>query len=304
MAYKPVIDGDDIADGSVQAQDLAAGIASLPIGTILDYAGVTAPSGFLLCDGNAVSRSVYSGLFAVIGTTFGAGDGSTTFNLPDLRGRIGVGLDNLGGSDAGRLAAANTLGDSGGSEKVTLTGANMPSHDHGGTITSGGNKADFDTAVTSQGGKADFNADVSSEGQKADFNADISITGGNHSHNFTYTAVDNTTIGGSSIRIGAITASVSSTTVSTQASTTHTHTLSAAALDNAQANHAHTILQGTLDAAQADHTHQITAAALDAAQVNHTHSVSVPSAYGNGSGGTDAHDNMQPYMLLGKIIKV
>jgi len=75
-----------------------------PIGALLGYAGSTAPAGWLLADGSAVSRATYSALFAVIGTTYGAGDFSTTFNLPDLRGRIPVGVGSnsavaLGNSD-------------------------------------------------------------------------------------------------------------------------------------------------------------------------------------------------------------
>jgi len=59
----------------------------VPPGVVLPFAGTSAPAGFLLCGGQAVSRATYAALFAAIGTTFGAGDGSTTFNLPDLRGR-------------------------------------------------------------------------------------------------------------------------------------------------------------------------------------------------------------------------
>ena len=73
--------------------------ALTPTGTVLPFAGQTIPNGFLLCDGRAVSRTTYAGLFAVIGTIYGSGDGSTTFNLPDMRGRVAVGLDsdsNLG----------------------------------------------------------------------------------------------------------------------------------------------------------------------------------------------------------------
>ncbi len=62
--------------------------AFCPIGTILSFGGTTAPKGYLLCNGAAVSRTDYSALFAVIGTSFGAGDGSTTFNVPDLRGEF------------------------------------------------------------------------------------------------------------------------------------------------------------------------------------------------------------------------
>lgn len=65
---------------------------SVPPGVISPYAGSSAPDGFLLCDGSAVSRTTYSGLFAVTGTTFGTGDGSTTFNLPDLRSRVPLGV--------------------------------------------------------------------------------------------------------------------------------------------------------------------------------------------------------------------
>ena len=62
-----------------------------PAGVIMAFAGSTAPSGYLICDGSAVSRSTYANLYAVIGTTYGAGNGSTTFNLPDLTGRVPVG---------------------------------------------------------------------------------------------------------------------------------------------------------------------------------------------------------------------
>lgn len=71
----------------------------MPPGAVIPYAGKSAPYGWLICDGSAVSRTTYADLFEVIGTTFGSGDGSTTFNLPDLRGRVAVGVDsdaNLG----------------------------------------------------------------------------------------------------------------------------------------------------------------------------------------------------------------
>ena len=70
--------------------------ALVPTGTVLAFAGSSAPSGFLLCDGRAVSRTTYTSLFSVIGTTYGSGDGSTTFNLPDMRGRVAVGSDAKG----------------------------------------------------------------------------------------------------------------------------------------------------------------------------------------------------------------
>ena len=104
--------------------------ALIPVGVINPYAGSTAPTGWLLCSNQPVSRTTYSALFAVIGTTYGSGDGSTTFNVPDLRGRTVAGLDNMGGTDAARLSIANTLGTTTGTETVTLTSAEMPSHTH------------------------------------------------------------------------------------------------------------------------------------------------------------------------------
>lgn len=89
--------------------------------------GVAVPRGWLLCNGQAVSRTTYANLFNVIGTTYGVGNGTTTFNIPDFRGRVMVGRD----AGAGRLTTNNLLGSSGGAESHTLTIAEMPSHNHG-----------------------------------------------------------------------------------------------------------------------------------------------------------------------------
>ena len=94
------------------------------------FAGSTAPTGWLLSDGSAVSRTTYKPLFDAIGTTYGVGDNSTTFNLPDLRGRVIAALDNMGGTDAGRLSLANTLGTTAGTQTHTLTTSEIPSNTH------------------------------------------------------------------------------------------------------------------------------------------------------------------------------
>lgn len=85
-----------------------------------------APSGFVLCDGSALSRTIYSGLFSVIGDTYGAGDGVTTFNVPDMRGRVAVGVDN----GAGVVSSNNSLGDVAGAETHTLDVTEIPAHTH------------------------------------------------------------------------------------------------------------------------------------------------------------------------------
>lgn len=99
---------------------------AVPPGTIVSYANSNIPSGFLTCNGAAVSRSVYSALFTAIGTTYGGGDGSTTFNLPDLRGEFLRGWDNSRGIDSGRGIGS-------------FQQHQAPSHDH-----NTGNFMDFD----------------------------------------------------------------------------------------------------------------------------------------------------------------
>ena len=124
-----------------QLNDKAPIASRIPVGVISAYAGSSAPSGWLLCAGQAVSRSTYSDLFAALSTTYGVGDGSTTFNLPDLRGRVAAGLDNMGGSAASRLtstvlSASNTLGASGGAQTHTLDSTQIPAHSHPNTLGS------------------------------------------------------------------------------------------------------------------------------------------------------------------------
>ena len=99
-----------------------------PIGEITMWATNTAPTGWLVCDGSAVSRSTYSALFGVLSTTYGVGDGSTTFNLPNLKGRVPVGRD---ASDT----SFDTIGETGGSKTSALTSSNLPAHTHTATTT-------------------------------------------------------------------------------------------------------------------------------------------------------------------------
>lgn len=110
--------------GVYQRHPLGASALLVPPGSVSAYAGVSVPGGWLHCDGSAVDRTIYADLFAAIGTTFGAGDGETTFNIPNLRGRNIIGL-NSSDSDF------DALGETGGEKRHTLTIAEMPSHNHG-----------------------------------------------------------------------------------------------------------------------------------------------------------------------------
>ena len=96
---------------------------TLPVASIMPYPKTTAPENWLVCNGDAVSRTDYSELFSAIGTTFGEGDGSTTFNLPNLKGRTIVGLD-------AEDTDFNTIGKTLGEKTHTLTVAEMPTHSH------------------------------------------------------------------------------------------------------------------------------------------------------------------------------
>lgn len=121
---------------TVEASAFTVGGVSIgtPPGVVADFAGASAPAGWLLCYGQAVSRTTYAALFAAIGTAHGAGDGSTTFNLPDARDRARIGKGNMGGTAAGRITSAvsgintATLGATGGDQ-------NPQAHTHASTAT-------------------------------------------------------------------------------------------------------------------------------------------------------------------------
>lgn len=114
---------------------------TLPVGSIMPYPKATAPENWLICDGSAISRTDYSELFNAIGTTFGEGDGSTTFNLPNIKGRTIVGLDT---DDTD----FNTIGKTLGEKTHTLTVAEMPEHNHKQSLD-GGNSGNSGKAAYS-----------------------------------------------------------------------------------------------------------------------------------------------------------
>lgn len=144
----------DLDHGGFKATNLAPGTNSsdavtlgqlstqgLPIGASVDFWGDTAPDGWFLCYGQAISRVDYAALFAILGTKYGSGDGASTFNLPDCRGRATAGRDDMGGTAAGRLTNpvdGTTLGAVGGAQSHALTLEQMPAHDHGAATGSNG----------------------------------------------------------------------------------------------------------------------------------------------------------------------
>lgn len=155
-------------------------VALVPAGTVTQTARSTAPSGWLLCDGSAVSRTTYATLFSAISTTYGVGDGSTTFNLPNLQGRVPAGK-----SASGTFA---TLGATGGAETVALDGNNLPAHTHtfSGTTSTGGSHAHtIYGALVNRGTGTQFRE--LTESSNPSQNNVASAAAGDHSHTYSGT---------------------------------------------------------------------------------------------------------------------
>lgn len=174
----------------VQYQRAANPPPTIPIGVSFDYWGSTAPAFYLFVYGQNVSRTTYAALFAVLSTSYGSGDGATTFGLPDLRGRAILGKDDMGGSSANRLTNqtggidGDTLGATGGTETHALTAAQGPAHTHTGTTDSDGAHTHTTTLRHTAGaGGSSFNSYHTDAINGS--NAPITSSDGAHTHTFT-----------------------------------------------------------------------------------------------------------------------
>jgi len=156
------------------------GIEGIPTATIVPWSSASVPSGFLECDGAAVSRTTYADLFAIVGTTYGAGDGSTTFNVPDLQDNVAVGkspgkaLASTGGANTVAVTASGNVG--GSTANASLSSPQLASHSHPG----GGNAA----GSPNVGGPQNNFFSPSSTGNTG--------SGGGHSHNMSANFSGNT----------------------------------------------------------------------------------------------------------------
>jgi len=159
------------------------GVEGIPTGTIVPWTDSTIASGFLECDGTAVSRTTYADLFAVIGTTYGAGDGSTTFNLPDLEDNVPIGkspnksLASTGGANTTPVTAAGNVG--GSTANATLSEAQLASHDH-------------DISLINQQTSPGSTINAQSSGPAGTRQTQNAGSGTGHSHNMSATFTGNT----------------------------------------------------------------------------------------------------------------
>lgn len=165
--------GYPLAVASEHATLAQASALSLPAGSLIYYAGSVAPAGYLKANGAAISRTAYAALFAAIGTTFGAGDGGTTFNLPDLRGEFIRGWDNGRGADPGRAIGS-------------WQGGENQWHQHPGTTSTSGEHSHA-VSIPSKplnGGSGPF-AMVDGSWHITGYQTYNTVAAGNHTHTFT-----------------------------------------------------------------------------------------------------------------------
>ena len=287
-----------VKEGIAVADDnVVGGYPLIPVGGLMPYAGSTSPEGWLLCDGAAINRTTYANLFALIGTTYGSGNGTTTFNVPDMRSRMPI------GTGAGTGLTSRALAATGGAESVVVASGNLPlhqhtiAHTHGVTIAS----AAFTTAapndntsdgpsVASSGGPNDNTSDGPSDntsdgatttdhshGMKSHTHVNYGTTNSNggattalHNHDVKY--ANDAASGTAKARVTASGGGISSGAVN-DASADHNHGNYATlgpndnTSDNATAGHTHTMKSHTHT--MKSHTHGL--ASHTHTMKNHTH---------------------------------
>lgn len=243
-----------------------------PTGSIIMYGAASAPSGYYLCEGAAISRSTYSALFAVIGTTYGTGDGSTTFNVPDFRDRAPYGASTftLGSKTAGEVNSSGqnstgtgTSGSSGASTVANNTGTGTTGTGTTGSATSGGTApsipaSTYNTGSGTSGGSGASTVAANTGNAGATTVASNTGSGGSHGHTLTTANTNSTTDKDVTGAIAAVTAVANVGN--------HTHAIPSLTVNS----HSHSVPSLTVNS----HTHSVPALSIPAMTVNsHTHSV-------------------------------
>jgi microcystin-dependent protein len=156
---------------------------AMPLGSILQYSSTTPPnSKWLMCEGQTISRTTYADLFAIVGTTYGVGDGSSTFNLPDIRGKF------LAGYNSGGATEYQTLGQGSGTNSVTLTGAQSGLRDHSHTASTSVSVSNAGAHIHQIGSSADSGSGAlyrNGDNGSVTSNQNATESGGDHTHSAT-----------------------------------------------------------------------------------------------------------------------
>jgi len=252
-------------------------ISSPIVGSIHAYSSETIPTGYLKCNGQAVSRTTYSKLYSVIGTTYGSGDGSTTFNLPNLSGKVAVGTGT--GTDSNNTSKSFTIASTGGATTHTVTTSEMASHTH--SISLGNSKSTTGN---------------NSAGQSATWypGTDHTSWSGSHTHNFTsITGTDFTVASGTGSGSSGIYMGISGSQGKQNGTITNAHWFSHTGNGNG--------VYGS--STVASHSHTVTpSGSVSVGNTSHTHTIK-PNGSNANKGGSGAHNNVQPYTVVNYIIK-
>lgn len=267
LTGNPTATTQAVGDNSTRVATTAFVRSIIPPGVLLAYVAAAAPAGWLLCDGSAQSRSTFAALFAVIGTAYGAGDGSTTFNLPDLRGRVPIGSGTAAGANG---ATAHALGSMGGEETHLLSTPEMPAHTHTGTTTSVSAGTPSGTVNGASAGTPTGTVVSASAGTPSgSVHSQFSGSGGAIANSHISTATTGLQAGDANAGDALL-----SNSFTGNAMAAHGHSF----VGDAMANHGHTFTGNAL----AGHTHTFTS---------------------DVTGGGGAHNNMQPFTTINYIIK-
>lgn len=270
---------------SVADDNSAGGYPLVPVGSVVAYAGATAPDGWLLCNGQTPSRTTYANLFAVLGTTYGAGDGST-FGLPDPMGRAII------GAGAGTGLTTRALAANGGAETVTIGSANLPTHSHtlsAHTHTSAAHSHTLSAhthAITIN----DNNFSTGTVSADHSHSGTTGNTSGDHAHNLPRSLI---ATAGTNRAVVSSTSNQPTLYVEGQ-NANHTHGFTTGGIS---ANHSHTANHGhsgSSGAPSSDATNSVTPGATGGPNSDTT---------GNGGFANTALAMMNPFLALNYIIK-
>ena len=301
----------------------------VPTGGMVAWTTASAPTGWLICDGSAVSRTTYADLYAVVGDTYGSGDGSTTFNLPNIKGRVVVGLDSAD-------TAFDALAETGGSATHTLNTAELPSHNHtqdahSHTANTAAANAPHSHPASTGAANAPHSHPASTGAANAYHAHNVGAVNAPHSHPASTGAANaphshgesgnqnaqgynkyakrlstgnNWDVTGASL--AAWQSAYYARTVTSYGPHSHPASTGAANAPHSHyapaqyAPHSHPASTG---AANAPHSHPASTGAADAPH-SHTVTVDNATATNQNTGGGGAHNNVQPYIVLNYIIKV